>query len=107
MPVNPVAFTESVVGSFLKYQLPAYPSADPRLFDQMRALLSLDHTRDTPLLKGPYVSLSRSFREGARVAELVSAGVLHPLLTTIAPYPRLYGHQERAVRAIIAGQPTL
>ena len=65
MALNPVAYTENVVRSFLRYQLTAYPFSDPRLHAQMRALLSLDETRRSPLLKGPYVSLSRPFREGA------------------------------------------
>lgn len=60
MALNPVAYTENVVKSFLRYQLTAYPFADPRLHGQMRTLLSLDETRRSPLLKGPYISLSRA-----------------------------------------------
>ena len=45
MALNPVAYTENVVRSFLRYQLTAYPFSDPRLHAQMRALLSLDETR--------------------------------------------------------------
>ena len=37
MPINPLAYTEQVVQSFLRYQLTAYPFADPRLHDQMAA----------------------------------------------------------------------
>lgn len=68
MALNPVAYTENVVRSFLRYQLTAYPFADPGLHRQMRDLLSLDQTRRSPLLKGPYVSLSRPFRDGAAVS---------------------------------------
>lgn len=56
MALNPVAYTEQVVRSFLRYQLTAYPFADARLHRQMRDLLSLDETRRSPLLK-------RSLRE--------------------------------------------
>ena len=42
MALNPVAYTENVVRSFLRYQLTAYPFADPELHRQMRDLLSLD-----------------------------------------------------------------
>ena len=52
-------------------RLTADPFADVRLLSQMRRLLSLDETRHSPLLKGPYVSLSRPFRQGAAVDELV------------------------------------
>ena len=109
MALNPVAYTENVVKSFLRYQLTAYPFADPRLHQQMRELLSLDETRRSPLLKGPYVSLSRPFREGASVEALVAEGVFHPLLRERIPsgITHLYSHQERAVRAIAEGRTTL
>ena len=107
MALNPVAYTEKVVSSFLRYQLTTYPFADPDLHTQMRKLLSLEETRRSPLLQGPYVSLSRSFRAGATVRDLVREGVLHPGMETLIPYSRVYGHQERAIRAIHAGQTTL
>ena len=109
MALNPVAYTEHVVRSFLRYQLTAYPFADTRLHAQMRELLSLDETRRSPLLKGPYVSLSRPFRQGAAVDALIDDGLLHPHLRERIPrtLTHLYGHQERAVRAITAGRTTL
>ena len=66
MALNPVVFTEKVVRSFLRYQLTSYAFADEGLHAQMRRLLSLDETRHSPLMRGPYVSLSRPFRQGAR-----------------------------------------
>ena len=75
MALNPIVFTEKVVRSFLRYQLTAYPFADDRLLRQMRSLLSLDETRQSPLLKGPYVSVSRPFRRGAAVDDLIAEGV--------------------------------
>lgn len=105
--LNPLAFTESVIGNFLKYQLTAYPFQDERLNSQMRTLLQLDHARQSPLLRGPFVSLSQRFAAGCSVASLTEAGLLHPLLTSIAPFPHLYAHQEKAIRAIQTGQTTL
>ena len=109
MALNPVAYTENVVRSFLRYQLTAYPFADPGLHGQIRELLSLDHTRQSPLLEGPYVSLSRPFREGAPVEELVAQGLLHPHVRERIPdeITHLYSHQERAIRAIADGKTTL
>ena len=109
MALNPIAYTENVVRSFLRYQLTAYPFADPHLHSQMRRLLSLDETRQSPLLKGPYVSLSRPFRQGASVASLVAEGLLHPHLGDRIPpeITHLYSHQERATRAIAEGRTTL
>jgi ATP-dependent helicase YprA (DUF1998 family) len=107
MAINPLAYTERVIRSFLRYQLTTYPFVDDRLNAQMRKLLSLDETRDTPLLKGPYVSLSRAFESGASVSALVSDGTLHPHLAHLVPFPNVYGHQEQAIRAIVAGRTTL
>ena len=74
MALNPLAYTEKVVQSFLRYQLTTYPFADPGLNAQMRALLSLDTVRETPLLKGPFVSLSRAFRAWETMAQKLASG---------------------------------
>ena len=109
MALNPIAFTERVVRSFLRYQLTAYPFADPRLHAQMRELLSLDQTRQSPLLRGPYISLSRPFRQGAAIADLIGEGLFHPHMRQRVPggIKHVYGHQEDAIRAIAAGRTTL
>ncbi|HEY5472173.1 MAG TPA: DEAD/DEAH box helicase, partial [Candidatus Limnocylindrales bacterium] len=109
MALNPIVFTENVLHSFLRYQLTAYAFADDGLRAQMRELLSLDATRRSPLLKGPYVSLSRPFREGASVDALVAEGLLHPHMRQRIPaeITHLYGHQEEAIRAIRGGHTTL
>jgi ATP-dependent helicase YprA (DUF1998 family) len=109
MALNPIAYTEKVVRSFLRYQLTSYPFADERLHAQMRRLLSLDETRHSPLLKGPYLSLSRPFRKGASVDDLVKEGLLHPHLRQRISEGmcHLYGHQEEAIRAIRGGKTTL
>ena len=109
MALNPVVYTENVVRSFLRYQLTTYSFADPGLRRQMRDLLSLDHTRSSPLLKGPYISLSRPFRDGSPVESLVAEGLLHPHLRERIPahITHLRRHQEEAIRAIVAGKTTL
>ena len=109
MALNPIVFTENVLHSFLRYQLTAYAFADDGLRAQMRELLSLDATRRSPLLKGPYVSLSRPFREGGSVDALVAEGLLHPHMRQRIPaeITHLYGHQEEAIRAIRGGHTTL
>jgi ATP-dependent helicase YprA (DUF1998 family) len=105
--LNPITYTEAVVGDFLRYQLTTYPFADPGLHAQMRALLGLEATRATPLLQGPYISLSQAFRQGAALRDLVAEGVLHPHLPRLASHAHVYGHQEDAFRAIHAGKTTL
>lgn len=107
MALNPIAFTERVVDDFLHYQLTTYPLADPDLYAQLRALLELEETRKTPLRQGPFVSLSRPFKHGASVAELMADGVFHPQMQAVVPYPELRAHQEEAIRAVHAGRTTL
>lgn len=105
--LNPITYTEQVVSDFLRYQLSTYAFADAGLYAQMRALLNLEQTRNTPLLKGPYISLSRTFRQGAPLEQLVKESVLHPHIRQLSPYPSAYLHQEQAFRAIHAGKTTL
>ena len=109
MALNPVAYIEKVAKSFLRYQLTAYPFSDPHLLAQMRDLLSLDHTRASPLLRGPYVSLSRPFKPGAPIPQMVDEVLIHPHLAARIPskITHLYSHQERAIRAVAAGRTTL
>ena len=109
MALNPIVFTEKVVRSFIRYQLTAYPFADETLHAQMRQLLSLDQTRQSPLLKGPYISLSRPFRQGISVENLITENIFHPHMRRRIPraITHVYGHQEEAIRAIHAGRTTL
>jgi len=107
MALNPLAYTEKIVQSFLRYQLTTYPFADDQLNRQMRDLLSLDTARETPLLQGPYISLSRAFRSGASIERLAEEGILQPHMQQLIPFPAVYGHQEEAIRAIASGQTTL
>lgn len=107
MALNPITFTERVVDDFLHYQLTTYPLADVDLYQQLRALLELEETRNTPLRKGPFVSLSRPFKQGATVAELVRDGVFHPQMQAVVPYESVRAHQEEAIRSVHAGRTTL
>lgn len=107
MALNPIIYTDRVVGDFLRYQFSTYPLADPRLQGQMRDLLRLDAPTQSPLLKGPYISLSRTFRAGAAIRDLVQEGIFHPHMESLVPYPHLFGHQEDAIRAIVHGQSAL
>lgn len=105
--LNPVLYTEKVISDFLKYQLTTYSFADADLYAQMRRLLNLDETRHTPLMKGPFFSLSRSFLKGAKVADLVAGGVLHEHMANLIEFEHVFGHQESAFRSIRDGKTTL
>lgn len=107
MALNPISFTEQVVDDFLRYQLTTYPLADLDLSGQMRKLLKLHESRSTPLRQGPYISLSRPFRQGASIGELVAEGLLHEGMQSVAQHQNLRKHQELAIRAVTAGKTTL
>ena len=107
MAINPIQFTEQVVDDFLHYQLTTYPLADVSLYHQLRNLLQLDSSRSTPLRQGPFISLSRPFKQGASVADLTTDGVFHPAMQRIASYPHVRAHQEQAIRSVHRGDTTL
>ncbi|MCL4298959.1 MAG: DEAD/DEAH box helicase [Anaerolineae bacterium] len=105
--LNPITYTENVIGDFLRYQLTTYPFADENLYAQMRQLLNLEETRATPLMRGPYIKLSPTFRQGASIESLIAEGILHPGMRGLTPYPSVFGHQETALRAIHRRQHTV
>src|SRR4051794_8121776 len=107
MALNPVRFTRSVTEEFRRYQLTAFPIADPRLAAQASALLGAGAFKDSPLTKGPYVSLARGFREGATLPALVDEGLIHPALPGVAEFPSLFAHQEDTLRAALGGKHVL
>ncbi len=107
MALNPIQFTRGVVEEFRRYQLTAFPIADPRLAAQASALLGVGAFGDSPLTKGPYVSLARGFREGATLPALVEEGLIHPALPGVAEFPSLFAHQEETLRAALDGRHTL
>jgi len=107
MAINPITFTENVIDDFLRYQLTTYPFADPDLYRQLKALLRLDESRDTPLRKGPFISLSRPFKQGASVEQMVADGVFHPQMRKLIPFSHIRAHQEQAIRSIRDGMATL
>ena len=107
MALNPITFTRQVTDEFRRYQLTAFPLADPRLADQARALLGAGAFEHSPLTRGPYVSLARGFQPGARLEDLATQGVVHPTLATIAQHPSLFTHQEQTLRAALDGSHVL
>jgi len=106
MAINPVQFSRQVVDEFRRYQLTAFPIADPRLAAQASALLG-DNAFESPLTRGPFVSLARGFKEGATLGQLVEEGLVHPALSGVAEFPSLFAHQEETLRAVLAGKNVL
>ena len=94
--INPIHFASQVNKQFLDYQLSAFPLTDPDLGEQARAML----LGRSPLIQGPYVSLSKAFQQGRDLRDLAREGSVHPALPGLAPYPALFAHQYEALRAV-------
>ncbi len=104
--INPIQFASQVNTHFLDYQLTAFPLTDPDLAEQARAMLRGILGR-SPLIQGPYISLSKPFRQGRDLRELAKAGIVHPALPGLAPYPTLFAHQDETLQQGNAGQHCL
>ena len=106
MTINPIAFAQDVNRQFLRYQLTAFPLSDPDMAKQAKEMLGPRST-DSQLVKGPFVSLSRSFRQGKALKELVEESRLHPAVAGIAEHPVMFAHQEATFEAITSGRHCL
>ena len=104
MTLNPLQFAEKVNKQYLRYQLTSARLTDEVLSNQFEEKL---WRNDSPLFKGPFVSLSRAYKEGSQVSELVEDGTLHNRMRGIVPYEHLYEHQEEAVHSVKNGKDTL
>ncbi|HNS17346.1 MAG TPA: DEAD/DEAH box helicase [Bacteroidales bacterium] len=103
---NPIKFANNVNSKFLNYQLTAFPLSDPDLSEQARQLLKggIDFK---PLIKGPYVSISRSFKWGRNLKDLANKGYVHPALPGLSDYPQMFMHQDKALQEISKGRHCL
>ncbi|GLV59818.1 DEAD/DEAH box helicase [Dictyobacter sp. S3.2.2.5] len=97
--INPVYFASQVNKQFLDYQLTAFPLTDPDLATQARTLLRGEMGR-SPLIQGPYVSLSKAFEQGRDLRDLAREGLAHPALPGLTTYPSLFAHQDEAYRQV-------
>jgi len=106
MTINPIAFAEEVNQQFLRYQLTAFPLSDPEMARQAKEMLEGPDI-DSHIVKGPYISLSRSFAEGEYIEVLIRNGLLHPAIQGIAEYPRMFAHQQEVLNAVKEGHHVL
>lgn len=99
MVLNPIVFANEVNKQFLRYQLTAFPLSDPDLARQAREIMG-GSGKYSNMVKGPYVSLSRSFAEGEFIEVLVRKGIIHPAIQGVAEYKRIFAHQEQVLNAV-------
>ena len=109
MTLNPIQFGKDVVDQYGRYLLTTFRLADHELRYQLEEGLRSGPGSQDRLAKGPYVFLSRPFVQGPGLAELVrEPGLgLSPALEGLFDYPSLHKHQEKALRAALAGRHVL
>lgn len=102
MAINPITFANRVNRQFLRYQMTAFPLSDESIANQANQQIT-GREGDSPLIKGPYVSLSRAYKIGPSIEELVNQGYLHPALQGIAKYHNVFQHQYETLKAVHDG----
>jgi hypothetical protein len=107
MAINPVRFAHAVCDEFLRYLFSAFPLSDPHLAEQAKKLLRRPSSLDTPLVQGPFLSLSEAFARGEPVADLATRGLLHPAMPGLIGYPTMWSHQQQVFEAIGRGEHVL
>jgi len=107
MTINPINFANCVNQQFLRYQLTAFPLSDPDLSEQVVAMLKGTGAGGSPLVKGPYISIARAFKEGGLLKDLEHAGRIHPVVAGMAEHPRMFAHQQEAFDTIKDGRHCL
>lgn len=106
MPLNPIRFANDVNEQFLNYQLTTFPLRDPDLAGQARQLLR-GPLGTSPLIKGPYVSISRAFKMGRNLKDLADGGIVHPALPGLTEFPQMFAHQDEVLHQVLAGNHCL
>lgn len=102
MSINPITFANRVNHQFLRYQMTAFPLSDDDISIQAHKLITGEEG-NSPLIKGPYVSLSRAYKMGPSINDLIEQGILHPALKGIAQFPNVFKHQFEAIKAVQNG----
>ncbi|MBU7017131.1 MAG: DEAD/DEAH box helicase [Theionarchaea archaeon] len=104
MTINPIQFAHEVNEQFIRYQLTAFPLSDEDLAEQAKKMIK---STPSPLLKGPYISLTRSYKKGKELKNLVQEKVIHPAVEGVAEHPRLLSHQQEVLEAVKSGKHCL
>lgn len=101
--MQPFGAVEKIKESYQRFVETSFPIKDEELQKEFQRLIRDEHL----LWQEPYVSLSRTYRSGGTLQQLVDEGCLDKKITTVpffnAPksaYARLYHHQREAVQRL-------
>jgi len=105
--MNPIIFAKNTFEGYTQFLSELFNLRDPDFEAQLRRLIQYDLIHGSRLIRGPYLSLNRPFVEGKPLSELAREMTLHPSLSGIFDFDRLYRHQEETVRSVLSGHPTI
>ncbi len=101
--LDPVTLSRAIKDTFADYIATTLSIADSKY----SVLLKNELRKDGVISKGPYLELSDAYQTGATIQELIVAGVMSPLFTSLKCGFKLerplYIHQEAAVRSAANG----
>ncbi|NLZ13521.1 MAG: DEAD/DEAH box helicase, partial [Thermotogaceae bacterium] len=105
--MNPIIFAKNTFEGYTQFLSELFNLRDPDFEAQLRRLIQYDLIHGSRLIRGPYLSLNRPFVEGKPLSELAREMALHPSLSGIFDFDRLYRHQEETIRSVLSGHPTI
>ncbi|MBN1545934.1 MAG: DEAD/DEAH box helicase, partial [Syntrophaceae bacterium] len=98
---QPLEVVRTIKDDYLRYLLTTFPVSGT-LYDNLAERL----LNDSSPWAGPFVTISQPYVQGGNVRDVLGELQMSPLLAGLMP-PRLYGHQEQAVRNIVGGRNTI
>lgn len=107
LAIDPRATSDVIRAAYQRYLRSLLPISEPALATALEAAIMAD-----ALTKGPILEITPPYRAGAKIEQLITEGLLHPGLRSIAspamPFDRpLHAHQEEALRKVVAGRNVL
>lgn len=105
MSINPIKATDAIEKNYRNYLSTTFHFQNQQLQQQLQEILR----EKGGFVKGPILEATPSFQTGSSLADLVNEGVLsrefYRLSSNTLPADRrLYLHQEKAVRKLVAGK---
>jgi len=102
--MQPFILAEKVKEEYAKYIRTSFPFLNPDL----REAFIRQIEEGNLLWKGPYVTLSRNFKAGPTLHELVNEGELDARIADIfSDFKNVFKHQERTTRRVKEGKNTI
>ncbi|MHA1401647.1 MAG: DEAD/DEAH box helicase, partial [Candidatus Heimdallarchaeaceae archaeon] len=105
--MNPFKLAEKIVDDYTRYISTTFPVAAPDLHEQIKNLIN----EKGLLYKGPYITLTRSPKNGKTLSQLAQDDVIHKetanIFYRLIGEKPLYLHQEETIKAAVEAKSVL